>query len=90
MIFKFIIRHLTGTINRLGGERGQFTGENSACTIIINKILDEKTLLNFFCNWDLLHARLNGHCKAWSYKKKGRLRHTGNLLRKNLQLKDVC
>ena len=20
--------------------------------------------------WDLLHARLNSHCKAWSYKKK--------------------
>ena len=22
-----------------------------------------------YCNWDLLHARLNSHCKAWSYKK---------------------
>ena len=25
---------------------------------------------DFFLNWDLLHARLNSHCKAWSYKKK--------------------
>ena len=24
----------------------------------------------FFCNWDLLHARLNSHYEAWSYKKK--------------------
>ena len=23
-----------------------------------------------FCNWDSLHARLNSHYKAWSYKKK--------------------
>ena len=23
-----------------------------------------------FFNWDSLHARLNSHCKAWSYKKK--------------------
>ena len=24
----------------------------------------------FFFNWDSLHARLNGYCRAWSYKKK--------------------
>ena len=24
----------------------------------------------FFLNWDSLHARLNSHYKAWSYKKK--------------------
>ena len=24
----------------------------------------------FFCNWNSLHARLNCHYKAWSYKKK--------------------
>ena len=23
-----------------------------------------------FLNWDSLHARLNSHCKTWSYKKK--------------------
>ena len=26
--------------------------------------------LLFFFNWDSLHARLNSHYKAWSYKKK--------------------
>ena len=26
--------------------------------------------LYFFFNWDSLHARLNSHDKAWSYKKK--------------------
>ena len=46
----------------------------------------------FIFNWDSLHARLKSHYKAWSYKKMKntkRLRHTGNLSRKNLQLKDV-
>ena len=33
---------------------------------------------NFFFNWDSLHARLNST---------NRLEHTGNLFRKNLQLK---
>ena len=28
---------------------------------------DQKTV---FLNQDSLHARLNSHCKAWSYKKK--------------------
>ena len=27
-------------------------------------------LPNFFLNWDSLHAILNSHCKAWSYRKK--------------------
>ena len=26
----------------------------------------------FFFNWDLLHARLNSHYKAWIYKKKNK------------------
>ena len=41
---------------------------------------------------DLLHARLNSHCKALSYKKKKkkRLKHTRNLFRKNLHLISVC
>ena len=45
-----------------------------------------------FLNWDSLHPRLNSHYKAWSYKKKGtkRLKYTGNLFRKNLQLIGVC
>ena len=43
-------------------------------------------------NLDSLHARLNSHYKAWSYKKrsKKRLRSTGNLFKKNLQIKGVC
>ena len=48
---------------------------------------------NFFFNWDLLHARLNSHYQAWSYKKgstKKKLQDTENLFRKNLQLKDTC
>ena len=47
----------------------------------------------FFFNCDSLHARLNSHSKAWSYKKgstKKRLQDTENLFKKNLQLKDVC
>ena len=47
-------------------------------------------------NWDSVHARLNSHYDAWSYEKKKhekvlkRLKLTGNMFRKNLQLKDVC
>ena len=45
-------------------------------------------------NWDSLHARLNSHYTMWHGAKiKGstkRLKHTGNLLRKNLLLKGVC
>ena len=47
----------------------------------------------FLFNWDSLHATLNSHYEAWSYKKKNtqkRLQETENLFRKNLQLKDVC
>ena len=44
-----------------------------------------------FFNWDSLHARLattrHGVTRKRSPK---RLNHTGNLFRKNLQLKDVC
>ena len=36
-----------------------------------------------FLNWNSLHARLNRHYEAWSYKKKStkRLKHTGNLFK---------
>ena len=27
-------------------------------------------VIYFKKNWDSLHARLNRHCEAWSYKKK--------------------
>ena len=32
--------------------------------------IDFDLLNQSFFNWDSLHARLNSHCKAWSYKKK--------------------
>ena len=43
-------------------------------------------------NWDSLHARLNSHYKAGVTRKRitKRLKHTGNLFRKNPQLKDDC
>ena len=31
----------------------------------------------FFFSWDSPHARLNSHCKAWSYKKRSTKRITG-------------
>ena len=45
-----------------------------------------------FFNCDSLHVRLNSHYEAWSYKEKKnkKLKHTGNLFRKGIQLKDVC
>ena len=47
---------------------------------------------DFFKNWDSLHARLNNHKKAWSYKKKEhkKIKATQNLFRKNLQLIGFC
>ena len=49
-------------------------------------------LLFFF--WGSFLPKLNSHFEAWSYKKKKRsterLKHTGNLFRKNLQIKCVC
>ena len=38
-------------------------------------------LLFFFFNWDSLHARLNSHYKAWSYKKKHK---------KDYRLQKIC
>ena len=32
---------------------------------------------NFLFNWDSLHARLNSHYEAWSYKKKSAKKITG-------------
>ena len=39
--------------------------------------------LFFFFNWDSLHARLNSHYEAWSYKKKSTKKITG--YRKSVQ-----
>ena len=47
----------------------------------------------YIFNWYSLHARLNSHYEAWSYKKKKHKKvkvYTRNLIRKNLQLKDIC
>ena len=33
-----------------------------------------KIVNEFFLNWDLLHARLNSHYKAFSYKKKKQIK----------------
>ena len=32
-------------------------------------------LLNYFINWDLIHARLNTHCKLCSYRKKNKMKN---------------
>ena len=59
-----------------------------------NKNVPNDNGYDFFFNWDSLHARLNSHYEAWSYKKEKkaqkRLQATENLFRKNLELKDVC
>ena len=60
-----------------------------------NKTFSDTSKSFFFFNWNSLHATLNSHYKAWSYKKKKKkaqkiLQATENLFRKNLQLKDVC
>ena len=39
--------------------------------------------LHFFFNWDSLHARLNSHYGAWSYKKRSTKKITG--YRKSIQ-----
>ena len=56
----------------------------------------------FFFDCDSLHARLNNHYEAWSYKKKKYKKIRAQLEprksteraqlehRKNLQLKDIC
>ena len=46
----------------------------------------------FFKNWDSLHARLKQAPLGMELQelKHKRLKHTGNLFRKNLQLKGVC
>ena len=51
-----------------------------------------KFLITFPFALDLLHARLNSHYEAWSYKKKKNKKITtsGNPFRKNLQIQSVC
>ena len=41
------------------------------------KIIENCKSAFFFFNWDSLHARLNSHYEAWSYKKKSIKKITG-------------
>ena len=52
MILKFIRRPLKGTITLGGVERGQFTEENSAHTIITNTKLSAKNASEFLVKSD--------------------------------------
>ena len=49
-------------------------------------------LLAFFLNWDSPHARMDQPQQGMELQEKEtkEIRHTGNLFRKNLQLKDIC
>ena len=69
------------------------SNKNNISSNLKNKMLLQENIKQIrliFFNWDSLHARMNNHYEAWSHKKKKkhkRLEDTGNLLRKNLQLK---
>ena len=39
-------------------------------SICVHNFVNFNVVNIFFFNWDSLHARLNSHYKAWSYKKK--------------------
>ena len=45
-----------------------------SCRMILSQILQS---VLFFKNWDSLHARLNSHYEAWSYKKESTKKITG-------------
>ena len=47
----------------------------------VGNLLERMLGLCPFFNWDSLHARLNSQYEAWRTK---RLKHTGNLFRKNI------
>ena len=66
-----ILRVLYSVYKKLG----PFFFQNYSLTCLNND-----TLALFFFNWDSLHARLNSH------RNTKRLKHTGNLFRKNIQL----
>ena len=48
-------------------------------------------VMYYFFNWDSLHARLNNHYKAWSYKKNKRkkIKTYRKSVQKELQLKEL-
>ena len=49
--------------------------------------LPKSWFYTFFRNWDSLHARLNSHYEAWSYKKKKHKPLKANHLKHKLSLK---
>ena len=71
---------------------GLWVNANNDTGSVLKILLLNATEFVSFFNWDSPHAGLNNHCKAWSYKKKKhkKLKHKGNLFRKNLQLIGVC
>ena len=58
-------------------------------TLVFTKSEDTVVAKCIFFNWDSLHARLNSHHKSYKIKQQKKVKHTGNLCRTNLQLKDV-
>ena len=40
------------------------------CLMKHQKVSTASSFFLFFFNWDSLHAKLNSHYEAWSYKKK--------------------
>ena len=46
-------------------------------SICVATNLTKSGFLCFFLNWDSLHARLNSHYEAWSYKKRSTKKITG-------------
>ena len=71
--------------------RFDFIAQSLEILVAFASVFGATYLSEFFFNWDPLHARLNSLYEAWSYKERRtkRLKHTRNLFRKNLQLKDV-
>ena len=51
----------------------------TAIAEISSQVIDVsfKFFILIFFNWDSLHAKLNSHCEAWSYKKRHTKKITG-------------
>ena len=50
---------------------------NRFCPMEKSVVTPHIAYINFFFDWDSLHARLNSHYKAWSYKKGSTKKITG-------------
>ena len=51
-------------------QRQKYSSVLIGLTILATFFAFSVAIFFFFFNWDSLHARLNSHYKAWSYKKK--------------------